>query len=445
VKVGRCADGYYSDWIVSFLKASQSFDQYLETEEERWSVAKEGRVFCEDLGRATREDLDYNDVVFDVKIWQRTYYYEKKLAKYSDQAKTHMLEGYPITVGQPVTQGPDYYAQVTLRAAGGTIPITIKAGATEYQVHDQFNSPEPTAIETMVNTRDNNSVAYGSFATRNPVDLVGQDVVKRTFVKRDNVVEEAEQKFTINAIPGIANIEDIKIRSSFDGKDVQELSSKIGETPQKFMVPLTTKWTSERKNISLGYPGFNAWVNDRTQVPWANGNDNYLYSEENPYSDSENALHMPNAVRVKRNYSLEGEFILFEGTKQFGANSSWTLERLENINVSNVGQFSVGDVIRIYATGMPVPPDGQEFTNDDQKSWITVVIGSITPYFIDQEFPNYEFEGGKKVFKDSGCLEVVLDDYAAKLLNAQISGDHTMSLEVQGRNFTLTKICVVSK
>ena len=444
VKVGNCADGYYSDWIVSFLKASQSFDQYLETEEEKWVVAKEGRVFCEDLGRATREDLDYNDVVFDVKIWERTYHYEKKLAKYSDQAKTHLLAGYPITVGNPVDQGPDYYAQITLRAAGGTIPITIKAGGTEYQVHDQFNSPEPTAIATMVNTRDNNSVAYGSFATRDPVDLVGQDVVKRTFKMTNNVVQEAEQKFTINAIPGISEINQIQIRSSFDGKDVQELSSKIGETPQKFMVPITTKWTSERKNISLGYPGFNAWVSDRTKTPWAGGNDDYLYSVENPYKEGENYLHVPNAVRVKRNHSLEGEIILFEGTKKFGYDTNWTLEVLKDLSIAAVGQFSAGDVIRFYASGMPVPSAGQEFTNDDQKSWITVVIGSIKPYFIDQEFPNYEFEGGKKVFKDSGCLEVVLDEYAANLLNGQIN-NNTVSLEVQGRNFTLTKVCVVKK
>ena len=445
VKVGGCADGYYSDWIVSFLPASQSFDQYLETEEEKWVVAKEGRVFCEDLGRATREDLDYNDVVFDVKIWERTYYYEKKLAKYSDPEKTHMLDGYPITVGDPVNQGPDYYAQITLRAAGGTIPITIKAGGTEYQVHDQFNSPEPTAIETMVNTRDNNSVAFGSFATRNPVDLVGQDVVKRTFKMTNNVVEEDEQAFTINAIPGIANIEDIKIRSSFDGgKDVQELTSKIGEAPQKFMVPTTTKWASERKNISLAYPGFNAWVNDRTKEHCSGGNDDYLYSVENPYKASKNALHVPNAVRVKRNYSLEGEIILFEGTKKFGYDTNWTLEVLKDLSIAAVGQFSVGDVIRFYASGMPVPPAGQKFTNDDKKSWITVVIGSIKPYFIDQEFPNYESEDGVKVFKDSGCLEVVLDEYAANLLNGQIS-NNTVSLEVQGRNFTLTKICVVKK
>lgn len=458
-RIGGCADQYYSDWIVSFLPANQSFDQYLETEEEEWVVDEEGRVFCEDLGRATREDLDYNDVVFDAKIWKRTYHYVKKLAKYSNPEKTNMLSGYPKVVeGSEINEGPTYYAQVILQAAGGTIPISIKAGGTEYQVHDQFKTPEPTAIETMVNTRDNNSSAYGSFATREPVQLAGSDVVKRTFKKVDNNVVEAEQTITLNLIPGVSRIADIAIRSSFDSNhDVQELSSKIGEAPQRFMVDIGTPWASERKNISLAYhggtdaqgnavPSFDQWVQNRDLKPWAAPDYNYVYTTE--YKDGSNFLHVPYAMRVKRNYSLEGEFILYEGEKEFGQNASWTLEKLDGLSVKALknNQFSAGDMFRIYAKDMPAPANGTTLTSDEQKAWITVVIGSISPYFIDQEFPNYDFEGDAKVYSSSGCLEVVLDEYAANLLNAQIDQTNkTISLEVQGRNFTLTKICVVSK
>lgn len=458
--LGNCADHYYSDWIVSFLPANQSFDQYLETEEEEWVVDEEGRVFCEDLGRATREDLDYNDVVFDAKIWKRTYHYVKKLAKYSNPEKTNMLSGYPKVVeGSEINEGPTYYAQVTLQAAGGTIPISIKAGGTEYQVHDQFKTPEPTAIETMVNTRDNNSSAYGSFATREPVQLAGSDVVKRTFKKVDNNVVEAEQTITLNLIPGVSRIADIAIRSSFDSNhDVQELSSKIGEAPQRFMVDIGTPWASERKNISLAYhggtdaqgnavPSFDQWVQNRDLKPWAAPDYNYVYTTE--YKDGSDFLHVPYAMRVKRNYSLEGEFILYEGEKKFGQNASWTLEKLDGLSVTALknNQFSAGDMFRIYAKDMPAPANGTTLTSDEQKAWITVVIGSIRPYFIDQEFPNYDFDNDKKkVYSSSGCLEVVLDEYAADLLNAQIDQTNkTISLEVQGRNFTLTKICVVSK
>ena len=49
---------------------------------------------------------------------------------------------------------------------------------------------------------------------------------------------------------------------------------------------------------------------------------------------------------------------------------------------------------------------------------------------------------GVKVFKSEGCLEVLLDDYSADLLNAEFAKSNK-TMEVQGRNFTLTKICLV--
>ena len=68
-----------------------------------------------------------------------------------------------------------------------------------------------------------------------------------------------------------------------------------------------------------------------------------------------------------------------------------------------------------------------------------MVIGSITPYFINTEFPYYVVQNGERVFKESGCIEVVLDQAAADLLNPYISGGK-VTFQVQGRNFTLTRI-----
>ena len=82
IKVGGCADGYYSDWIVSFMPADGS------------TITKEiyaRRVIAEDLGTAEATDFDYNDVVFDV-VW--------------DDA-----EGSGTTI--------------TLKAAGGTLPLHL--------------------------------------------------------------------------------------------------------------------------------------------------------------------------------------------------------------------------------------------------------------------------------------------------------------------------------
>ena len=456
VKVGGCADHYFSDWIVSLTEAkAPEYEQEYETEIEKWTPYEQGRVFCEDLGRATREDLDYNDVVFDVIIWQRDYTYKKILKRYSDKEKTHKIGEDIIVVPESIAE-PKYYAQVTLLAAGGTIPVSVKIGDTEFVVHDQFNDPERTATETMVNTRDNNSSAYGSFATRAAVQLEGTDVLKRTFVKRDNVIEEEESKVTMSLFPDISAISQIGIWTAFggdNGTDVAELTSEKGGAPQKFMADIGTPWASERKNISLAYPGgtdaegnhiasFNEWVENHDRKPWAAPDFNHVYTTA--YSD--NGYQVPYAMRVQRTYSVAGEHIIWEGEKEFGHNAEWSLAKLDDINMKYVGQFFAGDLIRFYAKDMPIPENGEKFTDDEKKAWITVVINSITPYFIDQEFPNYVRENNVNVFKTEGCLEVVLDEYAANMLNTAISNASGMlTIEVQGRNFTLTKICVVDR
>lgn len=63
VKVGGCNDGYFSDWIVTFMPADAG-------EDPEYSL----RVICEDLNAQAGEgdpedsDWDFNDLVFDVKF-----------------------------------------------------------------------------------------------------------------------------------------------------------------------------------------------------------------------------------------------------------------------------------------------------------------------------------------------------------------------------------------
>ena len=463
IKYTGCADGYYSDWIVSLTEAEWSdptYEDFEEEEEEDWIVTEEGRVFCEDLGRASREDLDYNDVVFDAKIWRRDYYYTKIKKTYKNDTKEEMI-GEPEVVGTP-EHDIDYYAQITLRAAGGTIPVEIRVNGNEFPVHDQFG--DDTTIDMMVNTRDENSTAYGYYGSREPVQLHGEDVKVRKFklkkVGEDVTYEKQMEEYDLNLIPfggrstAPTILDDIEIWSSYGGENgssAEVLTSKLGESPQKFMAKTTTNWTSERKNISLAYPGFNAWVSDKNSgEPWDNYNLYYLYSGTTASSSSQ----LPQAIRVQRNHTLEGQHIIWQpteaereaGTYKFGysddeagevAREAWTLKRIP-LNLTNVGSFSAGDRVRFYASGMPAGD------TDGNKTWITVVIGSITPYFVDCEFPNYEIVNGAKVATSDGCLEVIIDANSANLINSMVSDGH-LEIEVQGRNFTLDRICKVDQ
>ena len=96
VKVGGCNDGYFSDWIVTFMPADDNII------EETYDY----RVIAEDLNALEASDFDFNDVVFDV---------------IPNEAKTA--------------------AKIVLRACGGIYKLTV-AGK---EVHEAFAEAYPNA------------------------------------------------------------------------------------------------------------------------------------------------------------------------------------------------------------------------------------------------------------------------------------------------------------
>lgn len=129
-KVGGCADGYFSDWIVTIAKANPKGDTPPPSDE-----GDEIAVIAEDLTIDDAiPDFDFNDVVFTVK-WNKT---ENKV-------------------------------NVTLLAAGGTLPLYI--GGTDgvftdgHEVHEEFASVNPDKViltTTMINTAPNAHNAYNT-------------------------------------------------------------------------------------------------------------------------------------------------------------------------------------------------------------------------------------------------------------------------------------------
>ena len=103
VKVGGCADGYFSDWIVTLTEAKTGGDIPGTT-----SL----RVMAEDLSANEASDFDFNDVVLDFEGNE---------------------QGTAISI--------------TLQAAGGTLPLRIN-GDDNWEVHKLFG----VATNVMVNT-----------------------------------------------------------------------------------------------------------------------------------------------------------------------------------------------------------------------------------------------------------------------------------------------------
>ncbi len=168
------ADGYYSDWIIKITPAI-------------YKNAK--RIICEDLGNIG--DFDFNDIVFDASF-----------------------------------QGGDVV--ITVRAAGGTLPIYIG----DVEIHEAMG----VASNVMVNT----GAANGTSA---PAAI-----------------------FRVSA-PTSYNYADIQVKVN----NAVVLEAPQGDAPQKICVPTTFKWCTERTNIKDAYPGFVNWSQDQSQsTDWYN-------------------------------------------------------------------------------------------------------------------------------------------------------------------------------
>ena len=201
VKVGK-SDGYYSDWIVTLTEAKRIDSENDTTTVETWGDPI--RIIAEDLTRSQRGDFDFNDVVFDVRI---------------NSTKTK--------------------AEIRLKAAGGTLPLTVGwsgAEGTNYQDYEVHNLYEES-ISTMINTH-----------ARTGVD------------DKPDVVYTLTGDFTNGA-------KDVKVMVCKSGEWI-ELQAHQGEPASKIAVSPTYEWCDERQDIRQKYSNFSTYVQNPNMVEW---------------------------------------------------------------------------------------------------------------------------------------------------------------------------------
>lgn len=170
-------------------------------EEETWGDWI--RVIAEDLSANQPTDFDFNDVVFDVRI---------------NSNKTK--------------------AQIKLKAAGGTLPLTVgwtgEAGTSyaEFEVHNLYGVP----TNVMVNTHAKNGIDGKA------------DVIKTL-------------KGTFNS----ANDVKIKVQKRGEWYDIE---AHVGEPASKLAVGTDYEWCDERQNINDKYSNFSNYVQENTLTEW---------------------------------------------------------------------------------------------------------------------------------------------------------------------------------
>lgn len=189
--LNECADRdwYFTDWIVRISPGE---------------YARSARVACEDLG--TTDDFDFNDVVFDVAP-----------VNYTDYPAWNNWQAYNVD-----------YTLITVRAAGGTLPLYLEVGNVRKEVHELFG----VSTKTMVNTK-NGTVTLAPVQFK--VD--GQVTPSQVAV----IVENAAKEIVLKA--------------------------EVGKAPQKICVKTSFEWCNEREQIGDRYQNFPLWVKDK-QVTW---------------------------------------------------------------------------------------------------------------------------------------------------------------------------------
>ena len=424
VKVG-CADGYYSDWIVCIVEANpkELTSRIVRRPElERTSTPLDeqcGRIFAEDLSVSAREDLDFNDVVFDVDVYQNFeegWVYLTKV--WSDGTKEELPREWYSSKGDGT-----YSAKITLQAAGGTLPLTV-AGV---EVHNAFD----VGITTMVNTRDDNSTAFGSYVVEYPPVYIGEFTTSQL-----NPLKADTDPILASDIPIVVQY------NNGTNKDINFLEDELGGAPYKLFVPNhTTKWTVERKPLSMAYPKFAGYVKNK-DIKWWDDSDltQYLMKQNQSLSSEDavktaalvdyyrynNVTHQgaatPPIIITRITYPAVSQDQLWTGPESF---TTWALKDIK----LDYDTYYPGDYISFYV---------EDLTDD---SYITVVFADKSkPYFIDTPIRNYDVdENGDKIMKTSGVIEVKLDENNAKKLNASKTNGQTM-IQVQGRSFKLTSI-----
>jgi hypothetical protein len=238
VKPEPVADHFYSDWIVTLTKAMRQDDG-------DDPVKPVLRVFAEDLSAKASEnageesDWDFNDVVFD--------------AKYVDAN----------------------HAEITLWAAGGTLPLQINSiDGTLYEggceVHAKFGQSE----KTMINTHAKEYAKYGNGWIDNLQEKVFTITIPNELIQQfggDFDSDKYKENFPL-AVRDLIRIE------VFKGESWIELTAAKGKPACKIATSASgVKWLKERTHITNGYPTFQQYVGYPSVEWWDPAVEDALY------------------------------------------------------------------------------------------------------------------------------------------------------------------------
>lgn len=427
-------DNNYSDWIIRLCAAtpeSNSSTTVTRTDRiERRRLVAQGRIFCEDLGTTTvtTSDIDFNDAVFDAKIWRKgqfdvgyvdnTYNSE---SDYLENIYTTGINGIDFEMHDGdthvIVNGKfKYVAEICLLAAGGTVPLKI-GGDDGFEIHSKFGEGQKPsrniAHTTIINTMGAPSQANFSTTVQTDVcDAVITEVDITNLVK--NELDHNNTDISLDIIP-------IEVQwVSSNHESVGQLSANYGETPQKLCVPIGTRWVYERIPVTSAYKQFDSYATSKSPLFWEGTKDESLLYPSSPEgltpetgetgSIASNPFHDEVVIEGETTTTTEVETVLWEGTNTYGSGGNNGEDmRLYSNDFSNDDKTYV----RVYAT---LTGNDVNFQIKEDPGWNTIMT------FLASDHNGQYFE---------------------KKVDSTFANSITTLIHSWGRDCTITKICKV--
>lgn len=429
------ADGYFSDWIVKITEGVKSDSHSGDPNDPhsnvttgkkvrvlRHTVLDKGRVFCEDLYNASKEDLDFNDVVFDAILWL-----DQECILDKDG---NLLERFPDT--------NRYYAEIVLIATGATLPLQV----AEKEIHNVFNTERNLGISTgedkvMVNTVIG-STFNGAFRNSiNPVKLTWGEGVNRFEVT--DLINDTED-YTLNIIPVVVQYQREKQTTATALKKGDVVGNKM-TAPHKICVPIDTPWPGERRNIASAYTEFKKWVNDEE------GNSNFTAEnyrvQDNLYN--ENWTNQLTNIDEGNYYDEQLEVI-----NEVEGNLVWpTANTIPNI-AQDLGVWSNMNQVYIKPYDLFINANITEnqkiriYGEAKDNSWCVQLYGA--KWGNNGAFPNdgklAEHDNSTDPdFANLGYFDIPINTYIKNMLRDHYNDD--TACIIQGNNFIIEYITIV--
>ena len=403
-------DTKYTDWIVRITKGQPKQIPQIKIATSTGKIKKEiftkttaikgGRVMCEDIASNSynRKDFDYNDVVFDAIIYENQYVLVTSTLDNSGNVTNVSAPelNYTQEDGMPDPSHTSHHANIRLMAAGGTIPLQLKANGHNFEVHELFEV-SPTVMVNTLHEEERGKVVNGAVvASHGPVDLT---------------VDGSKD------IEGVASLQDIEIAVKYS-----QASAKIdaipGRASAKILTPLGTRWAKERTELSTVYTHFSDWVKDEDATEnsvWSTDVDTLgMY-------DNLKGLTMPNPV-ISSTSIWEKEYSSGSATREVNATNTLMAApvgtKIYDYTASALGYLYEGSTVN--------------------TSTATIAAGSkIRIYGVSID--NWEVTCNNQTKSRSNESSYATNGY----VEFDVTNDLNSSLAITGKNFTITYITIV--